>query len=145
MNEGFSEKYPALSHSHPERSNSQSFSERELEESISEVQSKYAERIDKKLLANVAVSLQKNRKDNPRLSFKEARTYALHEQLDQYSDTSWAPYVSALGVLFGKHSSKKPRTKSNKKPPIIFSAKRISEMIEDSKSVIDERNGDPDD
>ncbi|VAW32073.1 hypothetical protein MNBD_CPR01-76 [hydrothermal vent metagenome] len=145
MNEGFSKKYLTLSHLHTESSDSQSFSERELEESISEIQGKYVERIDKQLLANVATSLQKNRKDNPKLSFKEARTYALHEQLDQYSDTSWAPYVSALGVLFGKHSSKKSRAKSNKKPPIIFSAKRISEMVEDSKSVIDERNGDPDD
>ena len=144
MNEHFPNKNK-YHRSSTEHSPSVRFSERELSESIANVQDKYTEIIDKRLLSAVATSLQKIRANNSKISFKEARGYALHENLDQYTDTSWGPYISALGVLLGKHVSKKQKERHVEKPPEIFSKKQIQELVEDSKKVIAERNGDPED
>ncbi len=109
------------------------FSDDEVTKSISAVQNKYAETIVKQLLTAIAENIQEFRKQDPSLSFTEARTYALHRNLDQYTDVSWGPYVSALGVLFGKRAHvRKP-------------FKNLAELIEDSKHVIEERGGDPED
>ncbi len=132
MNESFP-KNISQSKSRAESAPTSQFSESEISASIASVQSKYPEHIESTILSAIATSLRKNLKHNPSISFTQARTYALHEQLDQYKNVSWGAYTSALGVLF--NNRKKARAE----------LKKLAMLIEDSEKVIAARGGDPDD